>query len=79
MSNIEDRVATIVAEHLGIEPEEISRDSPFATDLGADSLDQAGFLVEFEKVFCVRFPPGSADRITTIGEVVALIESARTA
>jgi acyl carrier protein len=79
MSTVQDRVAEIVAEHLGIDQEEIASDSPFATDLGLDSLDQAGLLLEFEKAFCVRFPPGSADQIQSVGEVVALIETARAA
>ena len=75
MSSVEDRVAEIVAQHLEIEREEISNDSPFTTDLGADSLDQAGLLLEFEKTFCVRFPPGSSDQIQSIREVVALIKN----
>ncbi len=79
MSSVNDRVAEIVAEHLGIEREEISDDSPFTTDLGADSLDQAGLLVAFEKAFSVRFPPGSADLVQSIREVVALIEDSRAA
>jgi acyl carrier protein len=79
MSTVEDRVVAIVAEHLGLDPQEISPDSPFATELGADSLDQAGMMTAFEKSFCIRFPAGSAERVKTIGEVIALIESARAA
>lgn len=77
MMTVEDRVAAIVAEQLGIDREEIANDSPFVTDLGADSLDQARLMLEFEKVFQVRFRPGSAERIQSIGDVIALIEEAR--
>jgi acyl carrier protein len=79
MSDVEAHVVAIVAEHLGIEQEEISIDSPFASGLGADSLDQAGMMAAFEKTFCIRFPAGSTERIKTISEVVALIESSRAA
>ena len=79
MSNVNNRVVAIVAEHLGIDPDEIASDSPFATELGADSLDQAGMKIEFEKAFNVRFAPGSVERAQSIGEVVALIETARAA
>lgn len=79
MATVEDQVAAIVADQLGIDRDEITSDSPFTTELGADSLDQAGMMVAFEKAFCVRFPPGSADRVRSIGEVIALIEAARMA
>ena len=79
MSTVEDRVVAIVSEQLGIDPEEITCDSPFATDLGADSLDQANLMIEFEKEFRVRFPPGQAEKVQSIGEVIALIETARAA
>ena len=79
MATVEDRVAEIVAAELGIDREEITADSPFVTDLGADSLDQARLVLEFEKAFSVRFPPGTAERIQSIGEVVSLIEAARRA
>ena len=79
MTTVANRVAEIVAQELGIDRDEISNDSPFVTDLGADSLDQARLVLEFEKAFGVRFPPGIAERIQSIGEVVALIEAARRA
>lgn len=79
MSDVESKVVEIVAEHLGIDRDEISCESPFAAGLGADSLDQAGMMAAFEKTFCVRFPAGSTERIKTIGEVIFLIESARAA
>ena len=79
MSAVEDRVMTIVAEMLEIDREEITSDSPFATDLGVDSLDQEGLMLEFERAFSVRFPPGSVDQVQSIREVVALIEKAQSA
>jgi acyl carrier protein len=79
MSDVESQVVAVVAEHLGLEQDEITRDSPFATELGADSLDQVGMMADFERIFSIRFPAGSIDRMKTIGEVVALIESTRAA
>ena len=79
MSTIEDQVAAIVADQLGIGREEITFDSPFMAELGADSLDQAGLKIAFEKAFSVRFPAGSVERSQSIGEIIALIEKARVA
>jgi acyl carrier protein len=39
MSSIEQRVKAIVAEQLGVKEEEVTNDSSFVDDLGADSLD----------------------------------------
>lgn len=79
MSSIEDRVAEIVAQQLGIERSEITSDSPFVTDLGCDSLDQECLIIDFEQSFSVRFPPGSAEQVQSIREVVELIERCRAA
>ena len=39
MSNIEERVKSIVVKQLGVKEEEIKNESKFIDDLGADSLD----------------------------------------
>ena len=79
MSAVVDRVVAIVSEQLEIDPQEISCDSPFATDLGADSLDQYNMMIAFEKAFNIKFAPDVAEQVQSIGEVVALIETARAA
>ena len=51
MSNIEDRVKKIVAEQLGVKLEEITNDSSFVEDLGADSLDTVELVMALEEEF----------------------------
>ena len=78
-ANIANKIKEMIAERLDCKLEEVTEDARFIDDLGADSLDQADLMVEFEKTFSVRFPPGSVEQIQSIGEVVALIETARAA
>jgi acyl carrier protein len=48
MSNIEDRVKKIVAEQLGVKEDEVSNESSFVDDLGADSLDTVELVMALE-------------------------------
>jgi acyl carrier protein len=70
-----EQVAEIVARQLNVSRDDIDIDTPFMTDLGADSLDHEALVIAFEKAFSLRFPAGAAKRVQTIGQVVELIEA----
>ena len=76
MSSVEDRVVEIVAEQLGADKEKISLKTSFVNDLGADSLDQVGLVMELEEEFDITIPDDAAEKIQTVGEAIAHIESA---
>jgi acyl carrier protein len=44
--------------------------------LGADSLDTVELIMEFEKEFDLAIPDDEAEKISTVGEAIAHIESA---
>ena len=46
-----EKVRDIVVEQLGVEPDEVSIDSTFIDDLGADSLDIVELIMAFEEEF----------------------------
>ncbi len=46
-------------------------------DLGADSLDVFQIIMGIEEVFHIEIPAEKAERITTVGEAVALIKNSR--
>ena len=48
MSNIEERVKSIVVKQLGVKEEEIKNESKFIDDLGADSLDTVELVMALE-------------------------------
>ena len=66
MSNIEDRVKKIVAEQLGVKEDEVSNESSFVDDLGADSLDTVELVMALEEEFETEIPDEEAEQITTV-------------
>ena len=79
MSDVESKIKQIVAEHLDVEEDKINSDSSFIDDLGADSLDQVELLMAFEEEFDCEIPEGEADKIATLKDAVAYIESVQAA
>ena len=75
MSSIEQRVKAIVAEQLGVKEEEVTNDSSFVDDLGADSLDIVELVMELEEEFDVQIPDTDAEKIKTVGEAIDYIEA----
>ena len=79
MSDIEQRVKKIVAEQLGVNESEIKNESSFVDDLGADSLDTVELIMAFEEEFKEELggeiPESEAEKLTSVGEVIAYIEA----
>ena len=70
-----DKVITMVAEQFMIEPDEVSADTLFVDDLGADSLDVVDLLMSIEDEFEIEIPDEEIEHIRTVGELVNYIES----
>jgi acyl carrier protein len=75
MSSIEQRVKAIVAEQLGVKEEEVTNDSSFVDDLGADSLDTVELVMEFEDEFEMSIPDEEAEKIQTVGMAIDYIKT----
>ncbi|MGB2983886.1 MAG: acyl carrier protein [Candidatus Bipolaricaulia bacterium] len=74
MSDISEKVKTIICEQLMVEPDDVNADSSFVEDLGADSLDTVELIMEFEDEFAVEIPDEEAEKISTVGEATAFLE-----
>ena len=61
-----DKVKDIVVEQLGVEADEVTLDSTFIDDLGADSLDIVELIMAFEEEFGVEIPDEAAEKIKTV-------------
>ncbi len=72
--NVEAKVKKIVAEQLGVDEAEISRDTSFVNDLNADSLDVVELVMEFEDAFDMSIPDEEAEKIQTVGQAIDHIE-----
>ncbi|MDF7774014.1 acyl carrier protein [Sphingomonas sp. AOB5] len=69
----EERVKTIVVDHLGVEASEVKPEASFIDDLGADSLDIVELVMAFEEEFGVEIPDDAAEKITTVGDAIKYI------
>jgi acyl carrier protein len=72
--NIKDKVIKIVSEQLGVAGDQINEQSRFIEDLGADSLDVVEIVMHYEEQFGIRIPDEVAEKMKTIGDVIAYIE-----
>ncbi|NNM50711.1 MAG: acyl carrier protein [Pseudomonadales bacterium] len=66
MSSIEERVKKIIAEQLGVKPEQVTNEASFVDDLGADSLDTVELVMALEEEFETEIPDEEAEKITTV-------------
>ena len=74
MSNIADRVKTIVVEHLGVEGDKVIEGASFIDDLGADSLDTVELVMAFEEEFGCEIPDDAAEKILTVKDAVDFLQ-----
>jgi|TARA_B100000609_G_C16924616_1_gene286087 acyl carrier protein len=74
MSEISAKVKAIIVDKLVIDESEVTNESNFMSDLGADSLDTVELIMEFEKEFDVQIPDDEAEKITTVGEAIKYLE-----
>jgi acyl carrier protein len=75
MSDVASRVKAIIVDKLSVEESEVTNEASFTNDLGADSLDTVELIMEFEKEFGLSIPDDQAEKISTVGDAIAFIES----
>ena len=71
---VEEKIKGIIAEQLGVKPEEITPQSSFIDDLGADSLDTVELVMALEEEFGIEIPDEDAEKMTTVGDAIKYIE-----
>lgn len=70
-----EKLKKVIAEVLSVDPDEITMETTFTDDLGADSLDLFQIIMGLEEEFDIEIPPEKAEKITTVEEAVELIKS----
>ncbi|MBV8887966.1 MAG: acyl carrier protein [Chroococcidiopsidaceae cyanobacterium CP_BM_RX_35] len=68
-----EKVKVIVADQLGVEPEQVTPEANFANDLGADSLDTVELVMAMEEAFKVEIPDDEAEKIVMVQQAVDYI------
>lgn len=73
-AEIQEKVISIVAEQMGVDKGEVTRDTNFVNDLNADSLDTVELVMEFEDEFETSIPDDQAEKIQTVGQAIDYIK-----
>jgi acyl carrier protein len=71
---LDERVAEIIVEQLGVSRDEVVAEASFIDDLGADSLDIVELVMAMEEEFNVEIPDEDAEKIQTIGAAIAYLK-----
>ena len=71
-----EKLQQIIAEVLNIDPEEITMNTTFVDDLGADSLDVFQIIMGIEEEFDIEIPNEAAEQIVTVGDAIEQIKNA---
>ncbi|MHC4592582.1 MAG: acyl carrier protein [Planctomycetota bacterium] len=73
--DIKDRVIGLVAERMGVEPDQITEQTHFVNDLQSDSLDMAELVIDLEEEFDLTITDEEAQGIETVGQAIQYIAS----
>ncbi|KNB50784.1 acyl carrier protein [Streptomyces caatingaensis] len=76
-SIVEQRLVDVLVDRLGMRPDELSRTARFKEDLGLDSLDMVELVTVLEEEIGTSVPDEAAASLTSLGDVVAYVESLR--
>ena len=68
-----DKLKEIIADKLSVNEDEITMESTFIDDLGADSLDIVELIMALEEELEMEIPDEDAEGFKTVGDVVAYI------
>ena len=75
MSEVQSKVVEIIVDKLGVKESEVVPEASCTAHLGAYSLDTVELIMEFEKAFDIQIPDEDAEKITTVGDAIAYVES----
>lgn len=70
-----DKVKEIIVEQLGVDDDDVTMESSFVDDLGADSLDIVELIMALEEEFDIEIPDEEAEKFPTVGDVVEYIKN----
>jgi len=75
LTTVLERVSKVIVDRLGVDESEVTLQASFRDDLGADSLDVVELVMELEDEFDMEITDEDAEKISTVGDAIAYIES----
>lgn len=72
-----EKLKSIIADVLNVDPNEITKETTFADDLGADSLDLYQILMGMEEEYGITVAEEDARKVATVQDALDLLKSAK--
>ena len=69
------KIKSLLAEELGVNADEITAETSFKEDLGADSLDLFELVTNLEEEYSIEIPAEQLEEMTTVGKVIDYLKS----
>ena len=69
------KVKEVVVDQLNVDEGDVTEESAFVDDLGADSLDIVELVMALEEQFGISIPDEEAEAIKTVGDAVKYIQA----
>lgn len=73
-TDLEKRLARLVADQLGVEVDQVKPEASFTDDLNADSLDLVELIMALEEEFGIEIPDEDSEKMVTVGDAFAYIK-----
>ena len=70
-----EKLQKIIAEVLNVDAQEVTMDTTFVEDLGADSLDLFELVTNLEEEYNIEIPAEQLEEMTTVGKVIDYLKS----
>ena len=70
-----EKMKEMVADQLNVDAAEITAETSFKDDLGADSLDLFVLVMALEEEYNVEIPSEDLEKLTTVGAVMDYLKS----
>ena len=73
--SVEEKVREIIVDQLGVDEKQVTADSAFIDDLGADSLDTVELVMALEEEFDVEISDEDAEKISKVQDAIDYINN----
>ena len=70
-----EKLQSIIAEVMNVDPDEVTPEPTFVDDLGADSLDVFQIIMGIEEEFDIEIPNEKIEKIVSVGDAAEAIKN----